>query len=440
MTQRTKWFIAAMLAVWGIGAPSASPATTVTPSPTATASPSPQRTGDLGTKRVVGRVFDASRGSAVGISGATVSIAHRGAGSVSTDATGDFAISVFLHDTDTVVVQAAAYGFSPAEVRFTGVQLWFLQTPVEIGLAPLHTVRGVVHGDVNCPTESRIVVELAEQDSGDLARAAETTAEVEFAFPGVADGDYTITATPDCQPSSYQPVDVYVRGADAYTELDPDPCPSTLVIDPVRGLPGTTVEVIGRCYYIHSGGRAQLLLDGGNVATVVAGTVGDYRAQIDIPADFADGLHTIIATNLAGDQIGAGGYYVDTSSTRECIGDCDRNGAVTISELLDVVNLSLGQRPRFGCNAATADGTQPVRITTIIAAVQAAVHGCRASLGGACYENSDCTASAEPYEPYLTGRGECCRLWRTGSLPFTWCPGEAFDAESGACSQCASPC
>jgi len=442
MTQSTKRFIVAMLGTWVIGAPTSLYATTATPSPTATASPQP--TGDLGTKDLVGHVFDASFGPGAAVANATVEITAPGyVGHNSTTAQGEFFATLFLHDTDTVTFDVSAEGFAGRAVHYTGLQLWFLQEPLEIGLTPLdagYTVRGVIHADVNCPAESRIVVELAEQGSSDLPRAAETTAEVEFAFPGVADGDYTVSATSDCQPSAYIPMDVFVRGADVYTELDPDVCPPILVVDPARGLPGITVEVIGRCYYIHSGGRAQLSLDGVPVATVNAGTVGDYRAQIEIPADFADGAHFIIATNVAGTQIGAGAYYVDTSSTRECIGDCDRNGAVTINELLDVVNLSLGQRPTFGCNAATADGTRPVQITTIIAAVQAALGGCRASLAGACYENSDCTSFDEPYDPYLTSRGECCRLWRNGSLPFTWCPADAYDAESGTCSQCASPC
>lgn len=444
MTESTKRFIVAMLASWVIAAPSALQAITVTPSPTATASPSPQPTGDLGTKDIVGHVFDASFGPAVPIANATVEITAPGyVGHNSTTAQGEFFATLFLHDTDTVNFDVSAEGFADRSVSYTGLQLWFRPDPLEIGLTPLdagYTVRGVVHGDVNCPSGSRIIVELAQEGSGELPRAAETTAEVEFVFPGVADGDYTITATSECQPSGYVPVDVYVRGADVYTELDPDPCPSTLVVDPARGIPGRTIEVTGRCYYIHSGGRAQLWLDGVQVGTVNAGTVGDYRAQIAIPADFADGAHFIIATNVSGSQIGAGSYFVDTSSTRECIGDCDRDGVVTIDELLAVVNMSLGQRPRFGCNAATADGTKPVQITTIIAAVQAALGGCRASLGGACYENSDCTWHPEPYDPYLTGRGECCRLWRSGSLPFTWCPSDAYDAETGACSQCASPC
>lgn len=420
---------------------SAGQAVGLTPTPTATASPTPQRTGDLGTKVVAGHVYDASFGPGAGIAGATV---RSGAGPVTTDAQGDFVVTLFLRDTDTVVFSASAEGFAPGDAHFTGAQLWFLQGPVEIGLVPLdngYTVSGIVHGDVNCPPDSLITVELAKEDGSDLPRAAETTAEVEFFFPHVADGDYIVSATAACQPSYYPPVAVYVRGGHAYTELDPDPCPPNLVLEPARGLPGVTVDVIGRCYYIHSGGGAQLWLDGVLAAATTAGTVGDYHAQVAIPADAADGWHVVIATNRSGEQIGAGGYFVDSSSTRACIGDCDRDGTVTIDELLQVVNLGLGLAVPFGCPAATAGGTGPVQISDIIAAVNAALAGCRGPERGTCYEDTACMPyELGPHTQFSTSRGECCRLWRGRSLPFSWCPADAYDASSGTCSACASPC
>lgn len=92
--------------------------------PTATPTQTPQRTGDLGTKEVHGRVYDTDRGIDAGIAGATVSYAAPGgSGTVETDSEGAFAFTLFLHDTDLVRVGAAAPEFHSAEVRLTGVQL-----------------------------------------------------------------------------------------------------------------------------------------------------------------------------------------------------------------------------------------------------------------------------------------------------------------------------
>jgi hypothetical protein len=122
----------------------AAPATTVTPRLTPTPPPTPQRTGDLGTKEVHGRVFDASRGPSAGIEGARVDYVNvarfpPGAqGSLVTDAAGDFTFSVFLHDTDLVVIGVVAVdqGFYTTRIEYGGAELWFASDPIEIGLQP----------------------------------------------------------------------------------------------------------------------------------------------------------------------------------------------------------------------------------------------------------------------------------------------------------------
>src|SRR5262245_60660506 len=59
-----------------------------------------------------------------------------------------------------------------------------------------------------------------------------------------------------------------------------------------------------------------------------------------------------------------------------CTGDCHDDGAVTIDELLDGVNIALGNRPASSCPAADPNGSGSVAINELIAAVDAALNGC----------------------------------------------------------------
>ncbi len=127
----------------------------VTPTP----GPTPQRTGDLGTTVVAGRIFDALQGVAAGIAGATVDYLRAArfppgeSGSVVTDAAGDFAFQLFLHDTDDVRVAVSAPGFRSEELAYTGYALW-IAPPLEIGLLPLRgTVQIAPTSPVSLPCE-----------------------------------------------------------------------------------------------------------------------------------------------------------------------------------------------------------------------------------------------------------------------------------------------
>ena len=298
------WIALALAAI-----PCATLARTVTPSVTYTATPrhhyegsptptptqTPQRTGDLGTKAVHGRVYDTERGIDAGIAGATVSYAApSGTGSVQTDGDGDFAFSLFLHDTDLVVVGAAAPGFHASEVRLPGLQLWF-QSEIDLGLEPIgrtaFRIAGRVQRDPYCSVESPVTVVLDPLQGGGRSGSVELSATGDFLFEDVPDGDYTLRAESDCQPSYAAPVQVYVRGADVYTEIAFDAlCPPVLVVDPPRGPPGTVVAVRGRCYYIHSGGSADVYLDRTLVTSLYGDTSGNYSPELLIPPGTAPGL------------------------------------------------------------------------------------------------------------------------------------------------------
>jgi hypothetical protein len=60
-----------------------------------------------------------------------------------------------------------------------------------------------------------------------------------------------------------------------------------------------------------------------------------------------------------------------------CVGDCDANGTIAVSELLQGVRISLGHAAAASCPALDADGGGSVSIDELIAAVAGAMNGCR---------------------------------------------------------------
>jgi hypothetical protein len=138
-----------------------------------------------------------------------------------------------------------------------------------------------------------------------------------------------------------------------------------------------------------------------------------------------------------------------TAIADSCIGDCDMNGEVTVSELLTMVSMAFGNAG--SCAAGDADGNEVIEITEIVAAVHRALSGCGGAVptptpepfvDGACYESADCLPTdSYPGRPFAAAREYCCQLSRTsGDVPFSWCPADMFDAASAVCSQCVFPC
>jgi hypothetical protein len=59
-----------------------------------------------------------------------------------------------------------------------------------------------------------------------------------------------------------------------------------------------------------------------------------------------------------------------------CAGDCDGSGDVTISELIALVRVALGQLPITACPAGNPDGDLQLTISEILSAVNRALRGC----------------------------------------------------------------
>ncbi len=59
-----------------------------------------------------------------------------------------------------------------------------------------------------------------------------------------------------------------------------------------------------------------------------------------------------------------------------CIGDCDRNGEVAISELVLAVDIALGRQELSGCQGLDQDSSGSIGIDELVRAVRSAVRGC----------------------------------------------------------------
>ncbi|MFN8625722.1 MAG: hypothetical protein U0587_07050 [Candidatus Binatia bacterium] len=69
-------------------------------------------------------------------------------------------------------------------------------------------------------------------------------------------------------------------------------------------------------------------------------------------------------------------------STPRCTGDCRNDGAVTIDELLQMLDIALGTRLATDCLAGDADGNDEITIGEILTAVKYALEGCPAARAG----------------------------------------------------------
>ena len=65
-----------------------------------------------------------------------------------------------------------------------------------------------------------------------------------------------------------------------------------------------------------------------------------------------------------------------TGTPGRCVGDCDGNGMVSITELIRGVNIALGSTAVATCPAFDLDGNGQVSINELIAAVNSALNGC----------------------------------------------------------------
>ena len=322
---RSAWHRHALLAWAVLAGVLAAPRPTLATTPTATQTP----LGDLGTKAITGRVYDAMQGSAAGIAGAAVEyrrLATLGggmSGTVTTDPSGDFVFELFLHDSDTITITASAEGFAPADLLFLGYQLWF-GPPLAIGLLPLGgTVAITPASAVSLPCEGDGEVRIGNADP--------------------IDGE-ALTITEIVPSNSYSQGDY---GTGFSWDLDAIALPLTLE-------PGE--QVAFPVHYSAAGQRYPSRL-----------TVRLRSTARNADGNFAVPYRGLIA--------GCAEPTPTPTPSPICAGDCDGDGEVTIAELVRGVALALGLAAA-PCANADLDGNGAIVVGEVVAAVAAAMEGC----------------------------------------------------------------
>jgi len=84
-------------------------------------------------------------------------------------------------------------------------------------------------------------------------------------------------------------------------------------------------------------------------------------------------------TALNGDSLKGSAAAESSPTPPLCVGDCDRNGWVTVDEIVIAVNIALDRLPLDACPAADLDGDFTVTVDELVAAVNAALMGCPTS-------------------------------------------------------------
>jgi hypothetical protein len=323
---------------------------------------------NLGERIVRGRVYNLDRGEAVAIASATVAYRNLqgtgpgASGLAVTDVNGNFAFALVLHSRDMVRLTASAPGFETFTTSERADQLVGRNPAIEIGLgAPSpgrHRVRGQLVMGSGCALPAPNV-QVRLRRTGQMTRS---NARGEFHFDEIADGDYVLRAGQfDLE------LPVTVQGADQEVTFCLD-CPDLPTVTPESGRPGSTVRVeAAECRALASR-PLTIYFDDMLVASVGSGAFGSFAVDFAAPLAATEGPHRIRVFTEETAEVASAQFVV----TESCPGDCDRDGTVTIAELLRGVGLALGTTT-LPCPAY---GDAPVTIDKLVAAVDRALNGC----------------------------------------------------------------
>jgi hypothetical protein len=91
------------------------------------------------------------------------------------------------------------------------------------------------------------------------------------------------------------------------------------------------------------------------------------RARRAVLRDVAMGVALLISSVLHGRA---------SVAAVVCTGDCTNDGAVTVNELITMVNIALGNAPVTACEAGDESGDGEITVNEIVAAVNNALNGC----------------------------------------------------------------
>lgn len=204
-----------------------------------------------------------------------------------------------------------------------------------------------------------------------------TGADGRFQFPDLTYGYYFLEFTPNCPLIPCYPARSVFIDASGDVDIDVcrDDCPGAPLLSIRAGAPGGLFDVSGRCDAARDG-VVTVRFDGQPLLTLTADADGVYRGTAMVPRDAVPGAEHLVSAALGDSEI-ASAVFRTVYGAAPCVGDCDRNGVVTIDELLRGIRIALGLASTAVCYGIDASQNGVVSIEELVAGVQRALDGCR---------------------------------------------------------------
>ena len=114
----------------------------------------------------------------------------------------------------------------------------------------------------------------------------------------------------------------------------------------------------------------------------MVGSTLNFNANATSEASAFNGGHNLHVLTLATDTLARGDPPISTPTPvltptpRPCAGDCGVDGAVTVDELVVIVNIALGTASVSQCSAGDVDQNSAITVDEIVNAVNRALNGC----------------------------------------------------------------
>lgn len=261
------------------------------------------------------------------------------------------------------------------------------QTPVSGG--PFGMAAGKLDDDeildlaVSLYDESRLATLIGQGDGTFLYAGTASAAEVDDAPRGVALADFNDDGNLDAAVASesFDFVDVLLGNGDgSFDEFVPyivGGVPESVAAGDYNGDGIVDLATADNFGTIDLEGSVSVLVGVGDGSFEEAQQfevdIGPYGV---VAADLNDDrLPDIVTANLDNTTVSV---LVNTGTppTPSCVGDCDDMGAVSISNLVLGVNISLGSQPLSSCEAFDGNGSGTVQINELIQGVNNALDGC----------------------------------------------------------------
>jgi hypothetical protein len=93
-------------------------------------------------------------------------------------------------------------------------------------------------------------------------------------------------------------------------------------------------------------------------------------------AEFLDQPGTLAMVDVGPASVPASTFSLGADDFPVCVGDCNNHGAVTVEDVLTMVNVALGNAPVGDCIAGDPNDDSQITVDEILTAVNSALNGC----------------------------------------------------------------